>query len=182
MVKIFIRHAEKEFRNNDSSRNDKYYYDPNLTRVGKKEMKRKFKELLTKYGPPKLLVVSPYLRTRRTTKVLLDLLSENKIEIPLITIDRLVGEYLGPRDEGKIKHIKEGLTQKTLSFDPIVGESREDFERRALEEFPDNCWIITHQAFLHHRIEISGYTMDQNKINYGAALIEGNDDEMVLWN
>ena len=89
---LYIRHGQKSYSNGKSTI---YSLDPDLTENGRLQAYNKFKYLLNNFGIPKIIISSPYLRTRETAEIAKTvILEQTNIEIPII-YDSSIGEYLG---------------------------------------------------------------------------------------
>lgn len=88
MVRIYIRHAEKEYEKGEGF---SFKHDPPITQDGVVQSRKMARLLVEKFGPPCIIVCSPYRRTRETACVMASVLKE-----PVkIKCDINLSEYLG---------------------------------------------------------------------------------------
>jgi broad specificity phosphatase PhoE len=156
---VWIRHIEKLYKNGkaDKKEENQYQHDPGI--VINEETLEKVKvlvsELVKEYGIPKTLIVSPYLRTRETSKIFLKEL-ENINITPDIIYSTDIAEYLGfckrenPRQEADL----DPETKKHFKFKVFLGEGFKHFKKRIVnhinytQENDENVWVITHGLVL----------------------------------
>lgn len=186
-MKIYIRHTEKAYNNNHKG--VRYYYDPGITAAGAVLAGQKFNMLLDEYGMPKEIIVSPYVRTRETADILIEIIrkriecvrqdkEDEEIYMPIVTIEPLVGEYLGNQKHRTMEYLINGLHPDTLNYGPIIGETRDYYHKRVNYSLPDDCWVITHGMFLSTTAKGLGTRI--NDVESCAALVVDNDGKMVL--
>jgi broad specificity phosphatase PhoE len=156
---IWIRHIEKEYKNGKSNRlgENKFQHDPGI--IVNEETNNRVKvlvsELVRKYGIPKTLIVSPFLRTRETSKIFLKELEEINIT-PDIIYSTDVAEYLGfcKRENHRQEAELDPETKKHFKFKVSLGEGFKHFKNRLLnhinytQENDENMWVITHGLVL----------------------------------
>lgn len=162
MVRIYIRHGEKAYRN---GHNETLKHDPPITDNGRVEAFRVAQLLIQKYGPPVLIMTSPYRRTRETAMVMREAVlavAATKTEaeksegnsvvpsisyIPEIRCDNYIAEYLGNHNETDV------TDETALHLPPSHKENLNSFHRRikdhlqlaaAMDNFPHPVWFITH--------------------------------------
>jgi hypothetical protein len=142
-MRIYIRHANKEYKNSSTINQD-----PNITNKGRRESKIVGSKLIEIWGIPDLIITSPYLRCRETTH---EMIGEHKVRI---IVDSNISEYMGHQ-----KHKNILLTDETQSYSPPMDNTINDLIFRTIdhnEQFSylnsTKCvvWIITHSFFMHH--------------------------------
>lgn len=145
---IFVRHGEKKWRNNSST---ECHLDAPLTENGKEMAREVFSSLLHRYGKPKQIVSSPYMRTRETAEVAHSVvLRETGKDIPIIH-DRNVGEFLGYQKEVDLQR---EVHETTFKLNPIGKETFPEYSARidrtheALKKHKGITWVITHGVFI----------------------------------
>lgn len=166
---IYIRHAEKRYKNNGSMT---YPLDPDLTEQGIQEAKNKFLQLLITYGVPNSIICSPYLRARQTAILAANVIYKHiGILVPII-YDRDIGEYLGHQDNIN----NQSFTKETWELNPIVDKSWYEFEGRIkLHKVYSRSWCITHGVVIQslaktynkkikHPKTLTGILIEQNNI------------------
>lgn len=140
-MSVFLRHGEKEYGNKSSG---PYRLDAGLTNDGKTFVVDKTKMLIPTYGVPRLIMTSPYLRTRETANIVQStILEETGQEIPIET-DVNLGECLC-HQEGK--DMTNAWRPETLVHNPITNESWNQYRKRirAVDSTKDpSVWYITH--------------------------------------
>ncbi len=163
---LYIRHSKKLYQNGKAKQ---FCLDPPLTPEGRAYARKKFAEICETYPLPKMIVSSPFLRTRETALILADVVFEKTGEKIRIQFDDGIGEYLG-------NHIdvppRIGLRKKTA--DHILSyPSRWDEYTKKIEHFMNincNCngndiWYVTHGIVIQKIAEYYGY-----KLNYPREL------------
>jgi broad specificity phosphatase PhoE len=138
---IFIRHAEKQYRNGES---DDYPLDPDITEAGKSAARQKFRELYLKYGKPDCIVSSPFLRARSTAAIAQEVVYELSNTHVEIQCDNRIGEYLG----NKVHiNLESGVRSLTLMHEPFHPETYNQYSNRVrvfVASNPSNGWYISH--------------------------------------
>jgi broad specificity phosphatase PhoE len=161
VIYVYLRHGPKEYKNGKAPRG-RPQHDPPITKSSIPLCQEIGSSLLKNYGIPKIVIVSPYLRTRQTGKLLTESLPY--FAKKCIYTDNNVAEYLGNQRDNI------DVTIETLDYavDPITsevflktGETITDFNNRIREHLnmlqivpmgeEDYCdkrvtvfWIITH--------------------------------------
>lgn len=142
--RVFIRHADKGTTTPD---------DPLLPgQEGK--IQRRSQMLVSKYGSPDIILVSPFLRTRQTAELLASGL-DNSIDI---VVEPLLSEYI-KHDQGDVQ-----LREDTLMYGPIVYDTRDSIRNRIREVYNKYChlesnmWFVCHGIFLHDLLDWLGKT------------------------
>lgn len=133
VIYIYLRHGPKEYKNGRATRG-RPQHDPPITRSSISFCQEVGTFLIKNYGIPKIVIVSPYLRTRQTGKLLTNSLPYY-IKNRFYT-DNNIAEYLGNL-EGNID-----VTNETLDYatDPVsnqlllkMGETKHEFNFRIKE-------------------------------------------------
>jgi len=140
---LYIRHAEKSYKNGDSS---EFPLDPDLTHNGREQAKIKFQELFNNYGCPSRIISSPYLRARETAKIAQDVILEATGKRVKISYDSSIGEYLGHQNNISLE---QGLRPETLGLNPIPHETLSQYRSRVRQHNRTrrqfgNSWYISH--------------------------------------
>jgi len=153
---IWIRHIEKLYKNGYADKEDEtqFQHDPGIkmdenTLINVENL---VEELVLKYGIPKTIYVSPFLRTRQTTDLFLDVLSKNYDILPNVKHSTDIAEYLGfcRRSDIKEKADLHPSTKKHFNFNVYLGESLKHFKERVKSHLEtikykdENIWVITH--------------------------------------
>lgn len=176
-MRIYIRHADKLYKNgyvknetgSNSDPNMGYNYDPGLAQTAHAQC-RLIAEALKDY-PPDKIVCSPYLRTRLTA-VLLCLYSKKSVA-ETVEVNSEISEYLGNM---KDDNLKTGVSESTLEYNPPLYETITDLEHRACEHNKKNLkwdnkitWYVTHGIVMSKIVKYLGYNI--KKIKPCSALI-----------
>jgi len=156
MSKIWIRHVEKLYKNGKGDIHDKtqYQHDPGIKI--EEDTFKKIEELVfnlvKNHGTPKYIYCSPFLRTRETMNLILEILDKKYKTYPTIVYKTEIAEYLGfcKRFDSKEKADIHPDTKKIFNFAIFLGESLNHFKERVYNHFKeikdnnDNIWIVTH--------------------------------------
>lgn len=178
---IYIRHAEKSYRNGDSS---EFSLDPDITVKGKENARHFFTKLLNKYGVPNRIICSPYLRTRETAKIAQDVIFD-KLNINVeITCDSTIGEFLGNHFD---KDIRDHLQKETLLYNPVPPETWQQFCNRICQHYnltnlreiginsaQKNIWYITHGLIIKSIASLYKHKIAYPRELRGIRISEGN--------
>lgn len=147
MTLIFIRHGEKEYANGKNPLG-KPAHDPDLLDNQWALIKKLTIDLVSKYGKPKKIIVSPFNRTRQTAEKIQKVMAETYHENCNIFIDKEIEEFLGFQ---KPKNKKADISALTSIFtQPLLGvENLKDVEKRIIKfykkiEKEKNTWVVTH--------------------------------------
>ena len=154
MSLIYIRHAQKAYRNGCSQQ---YAQDPNITQAGFDACTLKAQELVKIYGMPTAIYCSPYLRCRQTAIALNMALQE---PVPMY-VDITLSEYLG-------NQTKQDIRPCTAEYKPPFPEAWREFILRTRNHNPPegSCvWIVTHGLVL-SMIGKEHYNMQGKKKNW----------------
>ena len=138
---IYIRHAEKSYKNGDSA---EFSLEPDLTENGREQAKIRFRSLLENYGRPTRIISSPYLRARETAKIAQDVILEVTGKYVEISYDPTIGEYL---DHQNNISLEQGLRPETLALNPIPHETLTQYRSRVRQHTrrrSKNGWYISH--------------------------------------
>lgn len=193
VIYIYLRHGPKEYKNGRATRG-RPQHDPPIMRTSISFCQEMGTLLIKNYGIPKIVIVSPYLRTRQTGKLLTNSLPYY-IKNCFYT-DNNIAEYLGNL-EGNID-----VTNETLDYatDPVshqlllkMGESKLEFNLRIKEhltmlqitpvdeeddEFDCKTtvvWVVTHGytiSTIYNILKESGFT-GCDKDSYYPEEMEG---------
>jgi len=121
--RIYIRHADKEYSNGDANL---YKHDPGITNDGAEKSRMVANYLLDQWGPPSLIIVSPYRRTRETAEIMnLTLKTKVPSSQAQMVVDSDMSEYLGNH-----RGIPIDVTDSTLIHDPPHPETFLEMRRR----------------------------------------------------
>lgn len=162
MVLIYIRHAKDDTKSAflNGSVNDAPLYP-----TSKNSCKKLGKKLIEKYGVPKVIYTSPFLRCKETVKYMLEgnknLIDKNILIEPDLDISKWF-----PSDQKDNPQI----TSKTSKYDINVKESYDEFKNRIknhyklkkkLAKSKDVYWCVTHAIVFkkihNHYYGIEGY-------------------------
>lgn len=155
MTTIFIRHGEKKYKNGKG----KPAHDSPLIPGQEETVKNMTIDLISKYGRPTKLIVSPFERTRETAIMIQHTINKYYNEYCVIYYDKKIEEYLGwQKPRHKVADINEYTQMYTK---PLLGvEKLEDCERRIIDFYNQldknkNVWVITHgilMSYLYHHL------------------------------
>lgn len=138
---IYIRHAEKEYKNSDA---EFYKHDPGIKEIGVERARKIALKLIEIYGEPTKIVSSPYRRTRETAMIM-NMMLKNPFEE--IMIDANLSEYLGNH-----YHVPIDVTTATKIHNPPHPETFDEMKKRVKRFMDKNknenskeiVWVITH--------------------------------------
>lgn len=160
MSKIWIRHIEKLYKNGKGDMQDlsQYQHDPGIKIEENTEelVENLVRILIEKYGLPKYIYSSPFLRTRQTSNMILNVLNKKYNINPVIIYKTEMGEYLGfcKRSYSNQKADIHPDTKNIIKFNLYLGESIKHFKERIYKHFEAvkieecNVWNITHGIVL----------------------------------
>ncbi len=127
IVYIYIRHAEKKYKNGRGIQGCNQH-DSEILESSIKETQKLGLQLITKFGKPNIIILSPYLRVVQTVENLKYSLNE-KESVPMY-IDTNIAEYLG-NQKGPLD-----VSEQTLNLTdedhplPSPNESLDSFKGR----------------------------------------------------
>lgn len=142
MRKIYIRHADKAYKNMES---EFFKHDPGITTTGVERSINVAKRLIEEYGQPDKIVSSPFRRARETAMIMNTVLNNPLEEI---LIDNNLSEYLGNHN-----HISLDVTTATRIHNPPHPETFHEMKSRVkchVEKMrkkttqKETVWFITH--------------------------------------
>ena len=150
MRKIYIRHADKQYKNMDA---ELFKHDPGIKSVGVEKSKKVAEKLVAEYGEPTKIICSPFRRARETAMVMNSVL-KNPVEE--IHIDRNISEYLGNHPESELD-----VTPATKIHNPPHPETIDDMKKRVdrhvskMYKYDHDdpkavVWIVTHGIIMKH--------------------------------
>lgn len=171
---ICIRHGDDDYSNAT------HRHDHRLTMIGEKQIRKRVKELLEKYGKPRIVYCSPFKRTKQSLKILLEELAGYK---PKIIYSKGLSKYFGrtlPEDAS----IFPETYQKDLPF----YENKDDFHKR-VDDFcnelidkeydkKNNVWCITHAIIYKRLANFFGKEVKKN-VPFAAAVRIGYEGEKM---
>ena len=150
MRKIYIRHADKAYKNMES---ELFKHDPGITKIGVERARNVALKLIEEYGEPSKIVSSPFRRARETAMIM-NMALENPFEE--IIIDTNLSEYLGNHN-----NVPLDVTNATKIHNPPHPETFDDMKkrvkrhvekmRRKQKKYPKNketIWFVTHGLIL----------------------------------
>jgi len=146
MRKIYIRHADKAYKNMES---EFFKHDPGITMTGVERSISVAKRLVEEYGEPSKIVSSPFRRARETAMIMNTVL-KNPLEE--ILIDNNLSEYLGNHN-----HVPLDVTTATSIHNPPHPESFDDMKKRVKRHIEkirkkssekETIWFVTHGLIL----------------------------------
>ena len=177
MTIIWLRHAEKLFENGQDVQGY-HKHDPPIRRIHTNRIRTICENIVSKYGVPKRIICSPFLRTRETAEAFQRYFRKNHSALN-IDVDTNICEFLGWT---KPKGLQADIDYVTSKYcDPILGiESTDDVNIRVenhLKEldYTDDILIITHGivvSFVHK--QLTDRTMYRVKELTGLSLHNGN--------
>lgn len=157
---VWIRHARKAYNNGEPDFKGKPLYDPELRHLVpgvnvSEDCHRCASSLIKKYGIPRVIICSPYRRTRETAKKLSEVIDIKSR--PQIRVDVNIAEYLGFQKGGEPPLVD----KTTASFlVPQVGEDRASLRQRATQHilsfggfhFSGVIWVVSHGIVIQEAI------------------------------
>lgn len=159
MTFVFIRHGKKSWNDKSYESNKNlvktpHKDDPPLAEGENKILKSLGEDLVKLYGPPDVIVSSPYLRARETAEYI----NPNLDKIP-IEININLSEYHGYK-----KEIKLDLDPSTEEYGVIIDKSMNNMKKRAdefleiLKTWSDAVvWIVSHRVVINYMIKQLGH-------------------------
>lgn len=184
MPLLWIRHAEKKFKNGKGSPGYcdhdpplKKTDDPNINIVGH--------SIFIRFGVPDKIICSPFLRTRETATNIQKFFSKFYCKDIEISIDINIGEFLG---WVKPPGLKARVTEETSKYiTPLLGvEKVKDVEERSKIHVDsinrtENILIVTHGIvieFIHKHL--TGKKLNKISELSGISLVGENVKEFEL--
>lgn len=149
---ILVRHGPKTHGNSDMWAT--YRCDAALSEDGRVVTRSKLAGIVERYGAPSRIVCSPYLRTRETAAIAMEVCGR---EIPM-TIDVRLSEYLG-NQRGEMRGT---CRPETATHRPPTRETMTDLRRRcsdylgSLVETGELVLHVTHGLFIRVISELNG--------------------------
>ena len=174
-MRIYIRHAEKKYINGQS---DTYCHDPDITEDGIIRARRTSLKLVKAYGIPKMIICSPYLRTRHTAEQMKLMLSETHKADVEIRVDVNISEYLGNHADKSLD-----VHPETLDYHPPHPENIHGLHHRvrlhnddmiSLDDTREVYWFVTHGIVINQIANILGYTNRRKIYNLGIMVVQKN--------
>ena len=175
----WIRHGEKQYRNGNAPEGC-HGYDPPLKTQVYNEFKELCDSIKTKYGVPKKIITSPFLRTRQTAlSIANQFFATTNTKIPIF-VDTDIGEFLGWRSPTGEKADVDSVTR--FFIEPTLGTERIIDVKERVQKHIDNIekdtdiLVVTHGIiikFIHRHItnrkmsyvkELSGINLESDKI------------------
>lgn len=168
-MRIYIRHAQKAYRNGRAPSNNPNH-DPPLTERGKRETRKLAEKLLQYYSVPTRIITSPYLRARQTALILAEVVAAKSRSIA-VKCERDLSEYLGNHSDKSLD-----VTIETAMHNPPHPESYSCFQQRILRYHctyikgdQEVIWIVTHGIVINEILNFWG--LPQIKIPYLGYLV-----------
>ena len=163
MKRIYIRHADKQYKNMDS---ELFKHDPGITKIGVERSKKVAEKLIEQYGEPTKIISSPFRRARETAMVMNSIL---KTPFEEIVIDNSISEYLGNHADSPLD-----VTQATKVHNPPHPETFDDMKKRVKKHIDKMykqdhdtpkgvVWIITHGLIMK---QIAGHAGIKNSKSF----------------
>lgn len=176
----WIRHGEKLYKNGNAPEGC-YGYDPPLKSSVYSEFGNLCSVIKNRYGIPKKIITSPFLRTRQTAfSIANQFLIEENIKIP-ISVDTDITEFLGWRTPTGGKADVDSTTK--FFIEPVLGvEKIRDVKQRVekhlanISNETEDVLVVTHGIiiqFIHRHLmnkkiayvkELSGINISNNKV------------------
>lgn len=187
MVKlVFLRHCTKLYDNGKPVKNynggHMHAHDPPLKDNQEDLVKEKLTKLKEKYGKPKMIYVSPFLRTRQTA----DMVSRFFDNTP-ITFDIRLKEFLGWQKPKNSPAELENITKAYMGGDLLgvekiihVENRVEDFLKSLPLENDEIYYIITHGIVIAKACKYYKNKKDRFEDFCGVFLDVGKDEVNCL--
>jgi len=153
-MRIYIRHAKKMYRN---GRSETFAHDPSITQEAPDEICKYGRSLCALYGPPSLIICSPYYRCRQTALLLNSQLAS---KVP-IKCDPRISEYLGNHSNSTLD-----IHEETAIHNPPHPERLPEFEHRVrihndtMRDFDRTktvIWVVTHGFVINQLMNYLGF-------------------------
>lgn len=172
LMEVFVRHADKKFSNCLIPPDG---LDPGILSTNRERSQAIILSFIEEWGPPTIIITSPYLRCRETSVLIRETLSEHNFPLPSLYVEPLLGEYVG----NQVKKLKgrntlsSFLLPETISYVghiPIFENNYSSFQSRVRNFFysrgrygnlsTDNrgrrTWYITHGVFIQEVCRLMG--------------------------
>ena len=168
-MRIYIRHAEKEYCNGQSTA---WAHDPSITSTGYEQTQKLALQLIEQWGIPNFIICSPYRRTRETALALLKIINNNGLTE--LKYDVRLSEYLGNRRNEKLD-----VTNETLEYNPPHPETFFQMDTRvrwhnddmkALDHENTVVWFISHGFIINRIGNAMGYKLPK-RLPYLSTVI-----------
>ncbi len=146
MRKIYIRHADKSYKNMES---EIFKHDPGITTLGVERSINVALKLVEEYGEPTKIVSSPFRRARETAMIM-NMTLKNPFEEILIDVN--LSEYLGNHN-----NVPLDVTTATRIHNPPHPETFDGMKKRVKRHIEkinkhsnkkEIIWFITHGLIL----------------------------------
>jgi len=157
MVLIYIRHCRDE--SEDSAT---FTHDAKITKRGKRECQKATLDLVEKYGVPRTIVTSPFLRARQTSKIMKDIIKKTKGAKVKIIVDRSLGRFFTHE-----QRVKPEIRPETVTYNPIIDKSPREMIKRIKKHLrkviskdyhkrSEVFWCISHGVIIKKLVEALG--------------------------
>ena len=163
---VYIRHAD------DNNKHTKHKHDPHITKRGMHNVKKTTKELISKYGCPDTIYVSPFRRCVDTVKIMVNEINNinnnNKINV---ICDVNLSRYFSKSDK---KHPR--VSKTTLDYNVPIYETKREFHKRINNHINETVktekshnenivWCITH-ALVYKNIAKKLHVSTNDRIDF----------------
>jgi len=157
MTVIYLRHSD-DYSEQDST----YEHDARITRRGKSKARRKALLLCKKFGVPKVIVISPFYRARRTAKEMRSIIeSEFHIRVR-VKVDPSLGRFFTAEQRKK-----PDMRVDTVNLGAIIDSSEQEMLSRIRKHLKkvitkeyhlksEVIWCISHGLILKKMLGILG--------------------------
>lgn len=151
VLRLCLRHGYDEHGTEYPGPRHDHNLNPRYTTLHRRMIRR----LLTRYGPPDIIIYSPFLRTRQTAYLIIEVIREKYPSHPgSLIIDNRIARYFNGAEQ-----LDPSIASATDHYDPPLRESKTAFTARIHEyvdhdnsHYRDNTvWTITH-ALVYKRI------------------------------
>ena len=178
-MRIYIRHAEKEYCNGQSTA---WTHDPSITAAGYSQTQKLAVHLIEQWGYPNYIICSPYRRTRETALALLEVIDNNGATE--LKYDVRLSEYLGNRRNEKLD-----VTAETFNYDPPHPETFFQMDTRVrwhnddMKAFDDEktvVWFISHGFIINRIGNAMGYKLPKRLPYLSTVIFKDQECNLLI--
>lgn len=172
---IVIRHSEKAYKNGRGG-DGTLALDPPLTHNGVKMAEQKFEALVDRFGPPNIIISSPFLRARQTAEIARNTIFAKTGKKVKISYNKYIGEFTGNK---KHLNIQDCVESTTWNLGVLNHENIQMFNKRIERHsqkysVDKNVWYVTHGIVVKRMCKLNGYEIDTSKFLCGAVITSTN--------
>lgn len=157
MVLIYIRHCADH-----SEKSSTFVHDAKINQKGRRECQKVTLELIDRFGIPKVIVTSPFLRARQTTKIMKSVIRKSKGVKVKVIVDKTLGRFFTSD-----QRIEPQIRPETTAYGPIVDKCNHELKRRIRKHLkkviskgyhqkPEVIWCISHGVIIKKLVEAIG--------------------------